>query len=223
MARSKSARAQLALAEIALGDGALRAPVSGIVLERRIETGALVASGVVGFVIGQLAPVKAVFGVPDLHVVRMQTGSPLAVTTEAFPGQAFDGTITSIAPAADPQNRLFRIEVSIANQDARLRPGMIGAIQLEPQITRITRNGENADGLIAIPLAAVVRAEGTQGYSVFVADGTGDERVARVRSVTLGEVRGNAVAATHGLARGEAVVVTGPGMLVDGERVRVIP
>ena len=80
-----------------------------------------------------------------------------------------------------------------------------------------------ADASIAIPLAAIVRAEGRQGYSVFVVDGMGDERIARVRSVMLGEVRGNTVAVTQGVARGEAVIVTGPGMLVDGERIRVIP
>jgi RND family efflux transporter MFP subunit len=221
-ARVESARAQLALAEIALGDGLLQTPVSGVVLERRIEIGALVGSGAVGFVVGQLTPVKAVFGVPDLHVVRMQTGSGLAVTTEAFPGQAFDGTITSIAPAADPQNRLFRVEVSIANADGRLRPGMIAVTQMtqDSQPAQMPQSGEAA---VAIPLAAVVRAEGTEGYSVFVANGSGEERVARARRVALGEVRGNAVAVTNGLVSGEAVIVTGPGMLVDGERVRVIP
>jgi RND family efflux transporter MFP subunit len=218
-ARVTSAKAQLALAEIALGDGSLRSPITGIVLERRIETGALVSAGAVGFVIGQLAPVKAVFGVPDLHVVHLKTGGSLSVTTEAFSSTAFDGTVTSIAPAADPQNRLFRVEVSIANQDGRLRPGMIGAIELTPQITQIPQIEDS----VAIPLAAVVRPEGAQGYAVFVTEGAGEERVARARTVELGEVRGNSVAVTRGLSRGEAIVITGPGMLVDGERVRVIP
>ena len=54
---------------------------------------------------------------PDLHVARMRLGRPADRDDRGFGGDAFEGTITSIAPAADPQSRLFRIEVSIANRD----------------------------------------------------------------------------------------------------------
>ena len=46
---------------------------------------------------------------------------PLAATT-------FAGRVTAIAPAADAQSRVFDVEVTIPNQDGRLRPGMIGTV-----------------------------------------------------------------------------------------------
>ena len=42
-------------------------------------------------------------------------------------------------------------------------------------------------------------------------------------AIKLGDVMGNGVAVTRGLALGDRVVVTGAGLLADGDRVRIIP
>src|SRR6185295_14511167 len=89
VARIASARAQVELAEISLRDTALVAPASGVVLERKIEVGALVGSGTVGFMLGDVSSVKAVFGVPDSLVHRIAPGQTLDVTTEAYRGSRF--------------------------------------------------------------------------------------------------------------------------------------
>ena len=220
-AQMAAARAQLAMAEIALREAVLVAPISGVVLERRVEIGALVAPGVTVFSIGQVAPVKAIIGVPDLHVARVALGRTLHVTSEGVPGRAFDGIVTAVAPAADSQSRLFNIEIALANRDNALRPGMIGSVEI-PVAPQATGAVEIAS--LAIPLAAVIRSEKVaNGYAVYVVEGDAERAVARARQITLGEVRGNAVAVTRGLHKGEAIVVSGPGMLVDGDRVRVIP
>jgi hypothetical protein len=65
-----------------------------------------------------LAP--AVFGVPDIMVGQMKMGDRLGVTTEAFPGQDFQGILTRIAPPADPNNRVFEVECTIPNPGNRL-------------------------------------------------------------------------------------------------------
>jgi RND family efflux transporter MFP subunit len=220
-AQLAAAHAQLALAEIALKEAVLTAPISGVVLERRVEIGALVAPGAAVFTVGQVAPVKAVIGVPDLHVSRVALGRPLRVSCEGVPGRTFDGIVTKVAPAADTESRLFSVEVSVANQDYALKPGMIGSVELLAS----TQAAETAAAtFVAIPLAAVVRSDKVaNGYAVYVVDGAGDRLFAHARQIQLGEVRGNAVAVMQGLHKGESIVVSGPGMLVDGDRVRVIP
>jgi multidrug efflux system membrane fusion protein len=45
----------------------------------------------------------------------------------------------------------------------------------------------------------------------------------KLRQVELGDVVGNRVAVTTGLAGGERVVTTGASMVIDGERVEVLP
>jgi multidrug efflux system membrane fusion protein len=219
-ARVASAKANVGLAEIALRDCALVSPLDGIVVERRIEAGSLVGAGSVAFVVADLANVKAVFGVPDSLVHRLTPGQALQVTTEAFPGTMFNGRISAIAPAADAETRVFTVEVTIANRDGRLRPGMIGAIDI-PTEAPVASAGPAA---ASVPLAAIVRSpENADAYAVFVVQSGETGEVVRARSVTLGPATGNAVTVLQGLQPGERVVVMGAALLTDGETVRVIP
>jgi len=220
VARMASARAQQEMAAIGLRDTVLTAPSGGIVLERRIEVGSLVGAGTVGFVIADVSSVKATFGVPDSLVHRLAPGQPLVATTEAFHGSKFAGRITAISPSADAQSRVFDIEVSIPNRDRRLRPGMIGAIEIPADAPAAGIDRASP----AIPLTAIVRpADQPDRYSVFVVDDAGAGSTVHMRAVTLGGVQGNLVAVTAGLATGERVVVMGATLLKDGEAVRVIP
>jgi multidrug efflux system membrane fusion protein len=219
-ARVASARAQVESADIALRDCALVSPIDGVVLERRIERGMLVGPGTIGFVVASLAHVKAAFGVPDSLVHRLQPGQALGMTTPVFPQARFAGRISAIAPAADAESRVFTVEVSLPNRDGRLRPGMIGTIDIPLE----TRAAVAVPAAATVPLAAIVRAAaGQEGYAVFVAEAAGDGTVVRARPVTLGPASGNAVAVTTGLRPGERVVVMGATLVKDGDAVRVIP
>lgn len=220
-ARLDSARAQAALAEISVRDCALVAPISGVVLERKIEAGTLVGTGSVGFVIARVAPVKVVFGVPDLLVHRIAPGSELDVATEAFGETRFRGRVTAISPSADLQSRVFNVEVTVPNQDGRLKPGMIGRVEVTAGPIASTSAGT---GTVAVPLVAVVQpGGGSSAYAVYVVEGSADRAVVRARQVALGDVRGNSVAVTRGLQPGERVIVSGASLLVDGEAVRIVP
>jgi len=217
-ARIAAAKTQLHLAANALQDASLVAPVSGVILERKVETGTLVSVGSIGFTLGDVSAVKAIFGVPDSVVHRIAPGQKLTVTTEAFHGSQFEGTVTTVAPSADSQTRVFDIEVTIPNHDGRLRPGMIGAVELAAGAERITAMAESA-----LPLSAIVRSpKNAADYTVFVVDGRGDEVTAHARAVALGPVQGNMVTVTRGLKAGERVIVMGAGLVNDGETVRVI-
>ena len=219
--RVASARADLELALISLGDTALVAPAAGVLLERRIEQGALVNGGAVGFVLGDISAVKARFGIPDAMIQAITLGAEIDVTIEALNGAAFAGRITAVAPAADPQSRVFDIEITVPNAEGHLRPGMIGAVALGPGAAR---GAQAAAPVLTVPLTAVVRAApGSDQYAVFVAEKDGTTEIARRRSVTLGEVLGNGIAVRQGVARGERVVISGATLLVDGEAVRTIP
>ncbi len=215
-----SARAQLETARLNLRDTALVAPRGGVILDRKIEIGSLVAGGSVGFVLADVSTVKAVFGVPDSVVRRLAPGLPLSVTTEAFRGVTFAGRVTAISPSADAQSRVFDIDVTIANGDGRLRPGMIGAVDISPDASHDAERRDRP----AVPLGAVVRtAARPDQYAVFVVPGRDRDGTAQSRVVTLGAIDGNLVVVTSGLAAGERVVVMGAALLKDGETVRVIP
>jgi RND family efflux transporter MFP subunit len=192
-------------------------PATGVLLERKIEVGALVGVGTVGFVLGDVSAVKARFGIPDAAIATVRPGETIAVAVDAVAEKTFTGRITSVAPTADPQSRVFDVEVTIPNPDGRLRPGMIGSVAIgTPAVPA-------AQPLI-VPLSAVVKsAVGSDKYALMVVERKGDADIARLRTVELGDVMGNGVAVTQGVASGERVVVTGASLLVDGDPVRVIP
>jgi len=216
-ARVTSARAEIELALSALRDCTLTAPATGVLLDRKIEVGTLVGAGTVGFVLGDVSAVKARFGIADAAIATVKLGESIGVTVDAVAATMFTGRVTAVAPTADPQSRVFDVEVTIPNADGRLRPGMIGTVALGLPAQLQERP-------LTVPLSAVVRSTtDADKYALMVVERQGDSEIARQRTVELGEVMGNGVAVTRGVATGDRVVVTGASLLVDGDAVRVIP
>jgi RND family efflux transporter MFP subunit len=217
-ARSAAASAALHSARIALGDASLVAPADGVVLSRSVEVGTLAGAGMVAFAMADLTRVKAVFGVPDRVVQGVRAGARLALTTDAFPGASFPGSVTAVSPAADLETRVFNVEVTIPNADLRLKAGMIATVAVDPGEASAI-----APGVATVPVAAVVKSKQPGAYAVFVAEGTSATTTARTRDVALGPVAGNRVAVLSGVAIGERVVVSGASLLNAGDRLQIIP
>jgi RND family efflux transporter MFP subunit len=218
-ARQKAAQASVAQAELAAGDTSLRAPLDGVIIARRVELGSLAVPGQPAFIIGSVARVKVVFGVPDTIVRQLRRGQRLSIQTEALGPRTFVGEIATIAAAADPQSRVFSVELSVANPSGALRPGMIATVTVRSP-------DRGAGTLAAVPLTAIVKSsigESPDAYAVFVAHEQGDVRRARLQPVSLGDVYGNMIAVTSGVAVGTPVIVSGATLVNDGETVRIVP
>jgi multidrug efflux system membrane fusion protein len=219
LAQSAAARADLEVAATALRDTTLRAPRSGVVLERKLDRGALASPGTVVFTIGAVDSLKAVFGVPDAVVRQLKPGMTLSATADAVVDRRFSGRVTTIAPAADRDTRLFSVEVTIPNRDGALRPGMIATIQLDNQNVDLPKTDAPA-----VPLTAIVKDGAKAGsYAVFVVDGQESNLQARLRAVVPGPIAGDGIQIASGVTAGEQVIVSGAARLHDGERITVIP
>ena len=214
--RIRTAEASTASAAIPLGDTNLQAPMSAVVIERKVEMGTLVGQGTAAFVLADLSFVKAVFGVPDTSLQSMKLGDALTITADATPGTEFSGHISRISPSADQNSRAFEIEITIPNPDGVLKPGMIASLNV----------GEGAVAAVpmpVVPLTAITHApQNPEAYAVIVMEEREGKHFARLRSVTLGESVGNAIIIKSGLQAGELVVTTGATQVADGEQVLVI-
>lgn len=213
-AQLSAAEAALEEARVALEDTSLLAPVDGDVLEKRAELGAFMAPGTPAFVLGDVSAVKVVVGLPDVALRGVTLGKPVTVTTDAVPGHAFTAHVSRIASAADPVTRNFDIEVEIPNGDRQWRPGMIASVEIG--------SAELEHAIPSLPLTAFVAAPGNR-FAVMTVEGEDTETRARLRPVELGDVAGDRVAVVRGLAAGERVITAGASMVVDGERVDVMP
>ena len=211
----ENAKANLQQAKTALADCSLRAPLSGWILSRDVEVGALVGTTSQAFVLADTHLVKAVFGVPDTKVNFARLGAQQALSTSSLPGE-FRGRITSVSPSADPKSRVFSVEVTIPNSDDRLKPGMIATLTLGA--------GKPGPAMTVIPLTAVVRStQHADGFAVFVVAEQAGKSLVHERTVEIGDTQGNLISVMHGLKPGEPVVVTGGTLVKDGDEIKVIP
>jgi len=219
-AQVDGAKARLGEAGVALSDTVLRAPMDGVLLDRSVEVGTLVAPGQAAFTVADTRTLRAVFGAPQALVERLRVGDPVRVfvgaETEAkTPEKLIDAAVTRIAAAADTTGRVFSVEAELDNRDGALRAGSVVAVHVEEPNSRV--------GSMLVPLRAVIRSpRETHGFSVFVLDGNGERGVARLRDVRLGEVTGNDVTVREGLSAGQRVVTVGHTLLRDGSNAVVI-
>jgi RND family efflux transporter MFP subunit len=210
---------QQALARGVVDDAALLSPIDGVVARRMVEVGSSVTPGTVAFTVIDPGQMRAVFGVPDLHVGALRLGDRVAIHLDALPGKVLAGQISKIHPTADPQLRSFAVEVSVANADGDLRAGMVAT-------AAIAGAGQGAaavgpQGALLVPLAAVVRPPRGQGFAVWALDPK-TSKVA-LRPISPGDLSGNELIVHAGLKVGEQIVTDGAAWLYDGESVEVVP
>src|SRR5882672_3673973 len=209
-----NAKAALNQAELTLGDSDLKAPFSGFLLNRNIEVGTLGAPSAAAFTIADISSAKATFGVPDYALSRVRLGQQLSIVLQDDL-TPFVGYVTSISPSADARNRVFAIEVTVANRGGRLKPGMIASLGL----------GENSRSSAppSVPLSAIVPYPSEPGrFAVMVAQERGGKLTANLRAVQLGETHESSIAVV-GVQPGEKVIAVGAQLLTDGEAIEVVP
>jgi RND family efflux transporter MFP subunit len=157
----KSAEAQVQLAQNALRDADVVAPLSGIVAKRHVQPGEKVAieAPIVTIVDLQALEVQAM--VPAIDVPELRLGMPVELAVDGFGERRFQGRIERINPSTEPGTRAILVYVGLPNPDATLRSGMFstGRIALAASSPAPT-----------LPLAAV-RSEAGQSYVWMIDDG----------------------------------------------------
>ena len=102
----------------------LHAPVGGIVIEKSAKEGVYVKTGSRIYTIADLSRVWIMLDAYESDLVWLRYGQPVQFTTEAYPGDVFEGKIAFIDPVLDDRRRTVSIRVNVMNDDRRLKPGM---------------------------------------------------------------------------------------------------
>jgi len=134
-AQVEMARASLQALETQVDKFNLRAPLSGLILERPVHVGEVALPGAPLMMIGDLENVTLTVYVPEDQLGKVHIGQPVSVTVDAYPGREFGGQVTFIAGQAEftPKNvqtreervnMVFAVKVSLQNPDHALKPGM---------------------------------------------------------------------------------------------------
>ena len=188
-------------------DATVRAPLSGVVVERNFDAGTLVGPGTDPLMaIANLRTLKLEAGVSELEAGRLKQGAIARVTVAAKPGEVFEGRVSALAPEVDAKNRHFRVEIKVANASA----AMLGGMSATARIPTATAEGP------IVPRESVFDRNGKRAvYRV-----QGD--VVAVVPVTEGLSDGKRVVLTSGVKPGDVIVSDARREVAEGAKVRVI-
>ncbi len=204
-ADAAAARSQRDMARTRWARARIRAPFAGLVANRYVEPGELVAPGTLVARVIDPYVLKLEGALTEREVAWVREGMPATVHLEGEPTPA-PGRVAWVGFEADPRTGKFPVEVHLDNGDLRYRSGVIGRARLARRTT---------DDLVVIPRDAVM--PDNQGEHVFVVE---DDRAER-RRVVLGPDQGLMVAVQRGLQPGELLVVRGQRELTDGSLVTI--
>ncbi|MBN1135402.1 MAG: efflux RND transporter periplasmic adaptor subunit [Anaerolineae bacterium] len=129
------ARAALEALKVQLTKLTLKAPLTGLVLERPVHVGEIALPGAPLLTVANLDNLTLTLYVPESELGKIRLGEIVSVTVDAYPGRLFTGTITTIAGEAEftPKNvqtreervsMVFAVKVRLTNRDHALKPGM---------------------------------------------------------------------------------------------------
>jgi cobalt-zinc-cadmium efflux system membrane fusion protein len=207
----QAARAGLDAMGAGAGGGAgltLRAPVSGVVIERRLATGQVTDPAQTLFRVGDLSRLWLVAHAPERDAVRVREGSEARISIPALPGRSFGGRVLSVGSEVEVGSRTIPVRIEIPNPDGVLRPGMSASVWLAV--------GEEGGSVIAVPAASLQRMG--DRWAVFI---PGEFGTFHVRTVGRGRDLGGEVEIVSGLRAGERVVVEGAFLLkAEAEKAR---
>jgi membrane fusion protein (multidrug efflux system) len=201
------ARANLAAAEVRLGQLALVAPFKGVVGLRTTSVGTIIPAGQAITTLTGLDPIKVDFSIPELFLSSARVGQTVDVRVDAVPGRQFTGEVYAIDPVASATGRALRLRATIPNADRALRPGLFARIALTTAVR---------DDAVVVPEAALVASATGQESAVYIVS----EGKAAMKVVATGRRFDGRVEITQGVKAGDQIVVAGQTRLRDGARVK---
>lgn len=221
VAQVGTAEARLNAAQAQLDYTVVRAPIDGVIIERNIEVGEMVAPG--GFTsqqstgsivrIADPTSLEVEADINESYIARLQLGQRASIRVDAVPDFEYSGSLRQIVPTADRQRAVVQVKVSIDNIDVRLVPDMSCTVTF-------LEEGVDESELVQPPKLLVpeeaIQYAGGAPFLFRI-----DDDVLRRTRVQLGEASDGRVEILEGVSGGETIVSREVTSLEDGQRVRI--
>ncbi|MEX2499580.1 MAG: efflux RND transporter periplasmic adaptor subunit [Wenzhouxiangellaceae bacterium] len=210
---TEAQRAANGLAQLDLAHTEIRAPITGVIADRMVKVGNLVAQHQPLFMIDDFDPLWAELHVPERELNLLDTGQQATLQVDAFPGQAFSGEVLRISPVVDAETGTFKVTVTFSDDSGRLRPGLFGRVRVVH---------DNRLNVPLVPQSALLSEDGEVAVFVTRRNEDGSGFTVERRTVKTGYSGAGSVEILEGLDEGETVVTGGKNSLRDGAAIRII-
>ncbi|MCX8995964.1 efflux RND transporter periplasmic adaptor subunit [Rhizobiaceae bacterium BDR2-2] len=206
LAERSTAETLLNSQRVQVAKHSLSAPFDGVVGLRNVSVGSYVGVGTALVNLEKIDVLKVGFKVPERYLQNIRVGQTVDVSVDAFPGQAFEGTIYAIDPMLDVNGRALNVRARLSNSEMTLRPGLFA---------RIVIKGFDERKAVSIPESAVV-ARGQERLVWTIVDGHAQEAKIRITARKVGSIE------VEGVEPGTVVVTAGQPRLRNGAPVTIV-
>jgi HlyD family secretion protein len=204
-ATMNAAKAHTDNAAIQLSYAKVVSPINGVVADRPVFPGEMVASGAPLVSLVDISQVVARANVPVADAAFIKVGRPARI---AGPEGDLAGKVTVVSPSVDPNTTTVEVWVQVPNPGEKLKPG--GTV-------RVAIIAETIQNTIVVPASALLNSdEGGPKVMVVTSD-----KVAHERKVSLGVRQGERVQIVSGVQDGDQVVTSGGLGLDDKAKVTI--
>ena len=178
----------------------LRSPVSGIVTERPLASGAGVQAGTSLMTISNISSVWVIANVPENQMSLLRVGTPAEIRVAALGDRLINGHVAYIDPQLAEETRTGKVRIEVPNRGEALKAGMF--VQVGFQAGTGAATGEE----LVVPSTAVQRLG--DRTIVFIPK-EGENGVFEVRDVEIGSLIEGYHRVVNGVALGDRVVTKG--------------
>ena len=198
-----TAEKQLGISKTDLGYTTVHAPISGIVTEKFVNAGDVLASNAQVATIIALQNIELRVYVPESEIARVQVGQQVGFTVDSYTGYSFTGKIMAIIPQAT-QAKVFPVVIKAVNNQhgLLLMAGMSANVSFTTSATTIP---------LVIPRIAI-RGDYSAPYVWLV----GKNKKAIRRSFRMGRELEDQVEVIAGLNAGDVIVTKGQSNITEG-------
>jgi RND family efflux transporter MFP subunit len=150
--------------------------------------------------------------VSESNITRVKPGQPCEIVLDAYPDRRYPGYVHKIVPTADRAKATVMTKVAFRSMDDRVLPEMSAKVMFLSKEDDGAKAG--ASPALTVPLPSVTTRQDRK-VVLLVRNGIVTET-----PVTAGEVMGDRIVITEGLAPGDQVVLRPDPSLTTGSKVK---
>jgi membrane fusion protein, multidrug efflux system len=203
-----TARAKIKAIQKQIANTTIKAPMTGTITYRTIETDGVIGLGIQVAQIIDISTLLLTVRVPELDVQKVKKGMTATITPDAYPEKRFQGRVRNVGVKAD-QAFTYDIELEVKNTpDMAIKAGMHG---------RAIFAAQGAETGVFIPVEALVGSQ--MDGKVYVVE---NDTIAVLKPVQVQKADNGLLKVMSGLQTTDRVVVSGNLTLTDGARVEIV-
>ncbi len=197
--------------EAQLAKTVVRAPFSGVVDDVMSEQGEVASPGQGLFRLISLDKMYVEADVPENYLSKIQKGTDVMVQISSV-GKEFEGEVSQVGNTINPDNRTFRIEVAVPNEEGLIKPNQIATIKL---------NDYTAESAIVVPENTIQKnAMGESLVYLFKPNENSEGGTAQKAVIEVGYTYNDSIEVKSGIEEGDILITEGAKNLREGQEVR---